>query len=49
MIKQAGEVDPLLIRCCVPMTTQRHHEMRIVSLIDDAQIIEPRLDDSMMG
>jgi hypothetical protein len=31
------------------MTTQRHHEMRIVSLIDDAQIIEPWLDDSMMG
>jgi hypothetical protein len=30
------------------MTTERHHEMRIVSLIDDAQIIEPWLDDSMM-
>ena len=36
MIKQAGK----LIRCCVPMTSQRQHEMRIVSLINDAQIIE---------
>ena len=31
------------------MTTKRHHEMRIVSLIDDAQIIEPWLEDLMMG
>lgn len=31
------------------MTTRGHHEMLIVSLIDDAQIIEPWLDDSMMG
>ena len=31
------------------MTTKRHHEMLIVSLIDDAQIIEPWLDDSTMG
>ena len=36
MIKQAGR----LIRCCVPRTSQRHHEMRVVSLINDAQIIE---------
>ena len=27
------------------MTSQRHHEMRIVSLINDAQIIEPWLED----
>ena len=37
------------MRCCVPMTSQRHHEMRIVSLINDAQIVESWLDDSMMG
>ncbi len=36
MIKQVWEVDPLLC----PMTSQCHHEMRIVSLINDAQIIE---------
>ncbi len=29
-----------MIRCCVPMTSQRHDEMRPVSLINDAQIIE---------
>ena len=29
-----------MIRCCAPMTSQRQHEMRIVSLINDAQIIE---------
>ena len=39
MIKQAGK----LIRCCVPMTSmtsQFQHEMRPVSLINDAQIVE---------
>ena len=36
MIKKVWEVDPLLC----PMTSQCHHEMRIVSLINDAQIIE---------
>ena len=29
------------------MTSQRQHEMRSVSLINDAQIIEPWLDDPM--
>ena len=29
-----------MIRCSVPMTSQPHHEMRIVSLINDGQIIE---------
>ena len=33
MIKKVWEVDPLLCPKC-------HHEMRIVSLINDAQIIE---------
>ena len=36
LIKKVWEVDPLLC----PMTSQCHHEMRIVSLINDAQIIE---------
>ena len=47
LIKKVWEVDPLLC-------TQCHHEMRIVSLINDAQIIErgqlviePWLDDPM--
>ena len=45
LIKKVWEVDPLLCPQC-------HHEMRIVSLINDAQIvergqlvIEPWLDD----
>jgi hypothetical protein len=29
------------------MTSQRQHEMRLVSLINDAQIIELWLDDPM--
>ena len=47
LIKKVWEVDPLLCPQC-------HHEMRIVSLINDAQIIErgqlviePWLDDPM--
>jgi hypothetical protein len=40
LIKNVWEVDPLLCPQC-------QHEMRIVSLINDAQIIEPWLDDPM--
>ena len=36
LIKKVWEVDPLLC----PMTSQFQHEMCIVSLINDAQIIE---------
>ena len=40
LVKKVWEVDPLLCPQC-------QHEMRIVSLINDAQIIEPWLDDPM--
>jgi len=40
LIKKVLEVDPLLCPKC-------NHEMRIVSLFNDAHVIEPWFDDPM--